>query len=247
MSSSTNQVKTGDGPPPDLLSLSPDGRSLITGRRDRSLQWWDLPHGTNVALDAEAYRVLFTRDGKYFATLSRGTNVHVWDSATRTIVSTLSHELNVAFAGAFSFDGAMLAVVATDDTVRLWDFKKQKMTGIFSGHKQGIFALCFAPDGKTLATGSDDSTVKLWNVATQQELMSFRRQGDSTRTLTCATVHRTAIRHETRPDLITPVNSPAPVLWAVPRFHFKHIPELSCADVLNTVSYQTSEIGISWT
>ena len=180
----THVLKVSDRPL-NLLGLSPDGRSLVTGGFGHTLRWWDLLHGTNLVLESEAARVLFSPDGRTLAAFQRGNTAGLWDTATRTLRTNLLArvELRTDGAAAFSADGRSLAIACADDTVRLWDIASGTLIGTCTGHKQGVSSVVFAPDGKTLATASDDSTLKLWNVATQQELLTIRRLGGALRIL----------------------------------------------------------------
>ncbi|MBI5383754.1 MAG: protein kinase [Verrucomicrobia bacterium] len=169
-----------------LVGLSPDGRSLITAAGfGQGLRWWDLRSGTNTAMDSEAFRVLFSPDGRTLAAFGPGGLMEFWDVATRSLRTNLVCDAQLRFdaGAALSPDGRILAIVCSDDAVRLWNTATGLLLGACTGHKQGVAAVAFSPDGKTLATASDDSTLKLWNVATQQEMLTFRRLGGALHTL----------------------------------------------------------------
>jgi WD40 repeat protein len=186
----------------ELLALSPDGRTLVTGGRRMggrgfpgegrgfgnegpgvSLRWWDLETGTNVAVETDAYRIIFSPDGKTAAALATGNQVEIWEVASRTLRTNFVMEVMPGFEAAFSPDTRLLAIVCFDDSVRIYDTASGEHVGTCTGHKQAVFSVAFAPDGKTLATASDDCTLKLWNVHTQQELLSLRRLGGALRSI----------------------------------------------------------------
>jgi WD40 repeat protein len=184
-------IKVSDRPV-SLLTLSPDGRSLVTfsGGFGPTLRWWDLRSGTNALIESEAFRVLFSPDGQTLAAFQRGDTVELWDAPTRSLRTNLVNELPLRFeasasipTAAFSPDGRVLAIACSDDAVRLWDTAAGRLLGLCTGHKQSVSSVAFSPDGKTLATASDDRTLKLWNVATGQELLTIPRLRGALHTL----------------------------------------------------------------
>jgi WD40 repeat protein len=177
----TTVLKSPDGRV-DFIELSPDGRTMITGTRDRGLRWWDLRARTNMALVTEARRFVFSPDNRLVAALDRGGTVELWDAASRLVRTNFSLESATGFGGflfavAFSPNGRTLAVGCQDDAIQLWDTTTARLIGTCTGHKQNVWSVAFSPDGQTLVTASDDNTVRFWNVATQQELISIRRFG----------------------------------------------------------------------
>jgi eukaryotic-like serine/threonine-protein kinase len=187
----TNHLKVSDTKV-DLVSISPDGRMLITGGRGQPLRWRDMRSGESGQVAPEGTRVLFSPNGRTLAVFARGSEVQLWDTSTRTntISITIAPEtlFGPGFApAAFSPDGAILAsasgVEDVDNAIHLWDTSSGKLIGVCAGHKQAVWSLAFCPSGRTLATASDDSTLKLWNIATQQELLSLRRLGGALRGL----------------------------------------------------------------
>jgi WD40 repeat protein len=188
-------LKVSDGPV-ETAALSPDGHVLLTAGFEQPLRWWDLRAGTNINLQTEAHRVLFSPDGRAFATFQKGNTVQIWDAVGRTVRTNLLQEPQPALfpggfgpeplffsAAAFSADGRVLAITSIENTIRLWDTTSGQLIGTCTGHKQAVFSVAFSPDGNTLASASDDSTLKLWNVANQQELLTVRRLGGTLRGL----------------------------------------------------------------
>ena len=165
--------------PIELVALSPDGGSLITGGREEDLRWWTLRAGTSEPWPVRAIRVQFSPEGSTVAVFPRGELAELWDTATRKLRVRLEMEAELSNSAAFSADGRLLAMGWKNDTIRLWDVRTGALLGTFSGHKQPVFSIAFSPDGRTLASASDDSTLRLWNVATQQEFFLDRRLGES--------------------------------------------------------------------
>jgi eukaryotic-like serine/threonine-protein kinase len=164
----------------DWLTLSADGRMMITGRRDRFPRLWDLRRNSHEILPVEAYRALISPDQQNAVTFSREEGIQIWDVKTQTVRFSLTaldqHPADLAesFSAIFSPDGKMLAVGSSDNAVRLWNVETGEVLAVCSGHMQGVFSLAFAPDGKSLATSSYDGTVKFWSLETYQELLTLR-------------------------------------------------------------------------
>jgi WD40 repeat protein len=178
----TNVLKVSGGPV-DVVALSPDGRTLITGGRRHTLRCWDLANGTNAALSSDVHKVLFSPDGRTLATFGSSEGIELWDLGTRVLLTNLVMETQFGSEAAFAPDSKTLAIVCFDDTIRLLETATGKLLGTCTGHKQSVTSVAFSPDGKTLATASEDSTLKLWNVTTQQELLTVRRLGGALRAL----------------------------------------------------------------
>jgi eukaryotic-like serine/threonine-protein kinase len=172
--------------PVELVVLSPDGHTLLTSHRGRELIRWDLLRGTNAVLATDAHRVLFSRNSRTIAILSRDGTFEIWNDGLHSLRTNVLANGEVGFeaAAAFSPDTRLLAVACSDDVIRLLESATGKLLGAFTGHKQSVLSVAFSPDGQTLATASEDSTLKLWNVATRQELLTIRRLGGGLRGLT---------------------------------------------------------------
>ena len=177
------ELKISDAPVGGL-ELSPDGHDLLASSGFwQPLRWWDLRTGTNILIDPQADRALFSPDSKLLAVFSRNAAVQLWDVPTHTLKSTYTNISFSGFASALSHDGSILATASgpneAEVAISLWDTRTGRLLGNCIGHKQPILSLAFSPDSKSLASAGDDSTLKLWNVQTRQELLSIRKLGGS--------------------------------------------------------------------
>ena len=116
--------------------------------------------------------VVFSADGRLFATASKDTKVRLWDvSGSKTEVPLLPHRVfqhqSGVLAAAFSPDGKFLATASRDKTTRLWNVASGKQHGQPLPNKGFTTALAFSPDGKLLATVSGG--VRLWDVASGKQ------------------------------------------------------------------------------
>jgi WD40 repeat protein len=166
----------------------PDGRYLVTGKTDGSLQVWDArsgePAGTLGTHDREVRGVVFSRDGRHLASTSGNGNVKFWDATRlpgrqearltlRARVPGPRPSLNVAF----SPDGRRLVTGGPEHTVEIWDVRDgQKLQTLRGGHSGDVYTVAFSPDdeGRWVASGGEDSTVKVWDSRTREPVHSFR-------------------------------------------------------------------------
>jgi WD40 repeat protein len=160
------------------VCFSPDGRTLVSGGRDKTLLW-DVATGKVIhPLESGqiSWRVRFSPDGKTVAALSgaTGPGIPLWDVVTGKLIRELkAHEPARVLAICFSPDSKVLADASTvtktnEAVIRLWDVATGKLIRELPGGGYGSLALSFAPDGRSLASGTYGGVIRIWDVATGQ-------------------------------------------------------------------------------
>jgi WD40 repeat protein/serine/threonine protein kinase len=168
------------------VAFSPDGRRLVTGRRDGTVQVWDAQTRSLVNTldthDRMVRGVVFSPDGLHLASVSSDGLVKLWDATrldekgqkSRHTLPARSHGqcLNVAF----SPHGRLLATGGKENTVKIWDVQTGKELLTLRGHSGDVYAVAFSRDaaGRWVASGGEDSSVKVWDSRTGQLLRNFR-------------------------------------------------------------------------
>ena len=157
------------------VAFAPDGKTLASGSRDKTIKLWDA-HGGETLRTLEGHTslvrsVAFAPDGQTLASSSIDETIKLWDARSGEVLRTLEgHTDSVAFAP----DGNTLASnTIWSNTVKLWDARSGKLLRTLEGHTEGVNSVAFAPDGNTLVSGSSDNTIKLWDA----------RSGETLRTL----------------------------------------------------------------
>jgi WD40 repeat protein/transcriptional regulator with XRE-family HTH domain len=106
-----------------------------------------------------------SRNGQYWAAISRRGEVRVWRGAGHSHWLHLAWQAHTdnAFALAFSPDEQMLASGSHDGSVKLWDVASGAL--LWSDWQtNATICLTFSPDGSLLASGGHDAIVRLWDV-----------------------------------------------------------------------------------
>ncbi|TGO70873.1 hypothetical protein BELL_0652g00010 [Botrytis elliptica] len=95
-------------------------------------------------------RIVFSPDGKQFASISGSRTIKLWDAITSNLRKTCIGHSDWVRHIVFSPDGKQFASISDDKTIKLWD---------------AITAIAFTPDGKQIVSRSGDGTIKLWDIA----------------------------------------------------------------------------------
>ncbi len=156
------------------VSFSPDGLTLASGSRDRTLRLWDVNTGeerrTLTGHTDSVSSVSYSPDGRTLASGSSDGTVILWDVNTGEERRTLTGHTGWVYSVSFSPDGRTLASAGDwDFTIRLWDVDTGRHLRTLTGHTHWVSSVSFSPDGRTLASGSSDGTVILWDVNTGEE------------------------------------------------------------------------------
>jgi WD40 repeat protein len=163
------------------VAFSPDGTTLASGSKDKTIKLWDVATGTKLRTlsghEKIVNSVAFSPDG---AKLASGSDfpgsIKLWEVASgrelRTlrghgsgsIINDIDYKLDGINSVAFSPDGTTIASGSQDYTIKLWEVASGQELHTFRGHTSEVNSVAFSPDGATLASGSVDGTIKLWGV-----------------------------------------------------------------------------------
>lgn len=171
------------------ISLSQDGKQLLTGDDKGTAIVWQVPDGQElrrwqvkgwlqaVALSADANVAATCECSARYADFPNANRL--WNATAAKEKLDLSKTLqrdkgknNVIpiHAARFSKDGKYLALGEAGERdgfakVFLLDAADGKKLNEMNGHQFGVTALAFHPDGKHLASSGRDTTVRIWRIA----------------------------------------------------------------------------------
>jgi hypothetical protein len=161
------------------LSVSPDGRRLLTAGLDNTIRLWDVATGKELRQwpghSGEAVMsVAFLPDGRRALSAGRDKLIRLWDlEKDREIRSYPIHTQPVAHV-AVTPDGQVAASSGDESTVFLWNVDTGKVLHRLEGIARGAETLAFSRDGKFLVTGSKVGEIRLWNVEKGTEVQAFK-------------------------------------------------------------------------
>jgi eukaryotic-like serine/threonine-protein kinase len=159
-------------------ALSPDGKLVAAGCRDKRIRLWNIETGELIAtLEGHSgdyfSQVVFSPDGKHLASRALALKVtgynnmaeiRIWDLGTRTAILPID---KLPFSGslAFSSDGKRVAADVTGAVLKVWDaFSGREL--LVKNTKNQVTALAFSPDDKRLAVAGRTRDVQILDAGT---------------------------------------------------------------------------------
>jgi WD40 repeat protein/tRNA A-37 threonylcarbamoyl transferase component Bud32 len=164
------------------ISLTPDGRSLVTTSRNGRVTWWDLHSGkkTKALAVEDGYRALALSPDGRSAAIGLDDGVRLVDVRTGTVRESRGALPSNPNWLLFTPDSKTLVSTGSDGVVTVWDVAPLTVRETLRGHSEVVWQPVFSPDGKTLYTASNDGTVIAWDVTQRRRFgrrFTFARGG----------------------------------------------------------------------
>ena len=157
--------------------ISPDGRLIAVGLKERGVALWDSRRLTPVGaplLDTrgEVKSLDFSPDGKTLAAVTENM-LTLWDVGSRSRLHDPLYAGNPSWvlAVGFSPDGSTLATASSDLGLRFWDVATGNLQAL--GFRGGTSDVAFSADGAMIASGSADGVAEVWDAATRKSIAKF--------------------------------------------------------------------------
>jgi len=165
---------------PDVVSFSPDGRTLV-GVGIAPATCWDvatkrprrlMPRAETRGRSQKSIRSVYISPAGNIYALGTFQNIlNVWDLETNETIATLTEHQEYVLAAAFAPKGERWASGGHNGELYVWE--RQGTRKALPGHTDAIQALAFAPDEQCLLSASNDGTVRIWHVVSGEEIASL--------------------------------------------------------------------------
>jgi len=152
-------------------AISPDGRRVIAGVGDGTLQLFDLITGDSLGQPFQGHgssvrSVAFSPDGQTIVSGSDDRTLRLWKLDGTAVGQPFQGHGDSVRSVAFSPDGQTIVSGSADRTLRLWKLDGTAVGQPFQGHGDYVRSVAFSPDGQTIVSGSADTSVSLWKLDT---------------------------------------------------------------------------------
>ena len=180
------QTLTGYASKITMITLSHDGKRIISGMDDGTIKIRDLDRGaeifTLVGHSKKVNSIAITEDGLRIVSASQDKSLKIWDLQTGKELDTLQGHAGYVNAVAICPDNKQIISASSDHTLKIWDIGSvsQKYLGNWQdletlrGHTDSVEKVIISPDGKRAISASADKTIRVWDIENRKNLYTIR-------------------------------------------------------------------------
>ncbi len=159
----------GSDPMQYQCKISPDGGTLVTHGRERTLRVFEMNPELPVRSVSCGLGWIFdapiSPDGADFALVSNGETVQVRDARTLHIRLQICGHVGRVYRADYSPDGSILATGGNNDGVRLWDARTGEFRRAWAFGGGTLLSIRFTPDGTRLVCGGSEGRITVHRVS----------------------------------------------------------------------------------
>lgn len=158
------------------VTVTPDGRNIISASWDGTARIWDAQSGVQLqVLRGHADRVAsvaVSSDGSRIVTTSNDKTARVWDARTGAQLLVLSDHGDRIASVAVSPDGTRIVTGSDDETALVWDARTGAKIAELQGHDSVVTSVAFTKDGTRIVTCSW-MVARVWDSKTMNQIGVF--------------------------------------------------------------------------
>jgi WD40 repeat protein len=163
------------------VSLTPDGRTAVSGSSDHTLRVWDLTTGLGLHTlkghSAEIHSWRLTSDWCTAVSGSADQTLRVWDLATGRCLRTFEGDSALFLSVRLTPNGRTAISGSEDGTLWVWDLATGHCLRILEGHTARVQVLGLTPDGRIAVSINEDRILQVWDLAVGQCITMFPAAG----------------------------------------------------------------------
>jgi WD40 repeat protein/tRNA A-37 threonylcarbamoyl transferase component Bud32 len=157
------------------VTISPDGRFVVSASHDHSIQVWNLANRSRLAVldfGSSVVSSAYSPSGEFFAAGGVGT-LKLWRAKTFEEVETLRTGQTIRSI-AFSPDGTRIACYS-GNAIHIWNLMTMQKIAAFPVELSGglLGAVVYSPDGSSVAVGGRSGRIRVLDSSTGVERKSF--------------------------------------------------------------------------
>jgi len=153
------------------VSITPDGKRILSGSSDGTLRVWDPGSAREMATlkghTSEVWTVVALRDNAHALSGGFDNTLRLWDLASGKCLKKIecgTDEADDVFSSAVNPAGTQALSGHRDGQVRLWDLETGECLATLKGHSGLVYSVQITSDGQFTVSGSEDTTIKIWNL-----------------------------------------------------------------------------------
>ncbi|MBN2533117.1 MAG: PD40 domain-containing protein [Spirochaetales bacterium] len=152
------------------IAFSPDGKKLVSGGSDGTINIWEVSSGRLITYckeqPAAIKAIALSPENNFFVSGSDDGAVAVWDLESGQLIAGYKEHRRSITALVFSSYKKIFATASDDCTIKIWEYGNKESIATCKGHAKAINSIAFSPDGRLIVSGSDDTTMKIWEMQT---------------------------------------------------------------------------------
>ncbi|RUT09879.1 hypothetical protein DSM106972_003740 [Dulcicalothrix desertica PCC 7102] len=171
----------------NAITVTADGKRLISGSSDNTLKVWNLETGEVIfnllGHTAPVTAVAVTFDGRRVISGSYDKTLKVWDLETGEEKLTFDGHRSRISSIRISRKSQQVVSAEEDKIINVWNLENGEKQFNLNGHRSLVNTLAITSNDKLVISGSSDGIIKVWNLETGQVEFTFKRHNSEIRTL----------------------------------------------------------------